>query len=115
MFSVYKTVHPPTGIDNSVFCNFLDENELNLITSTANRLQVYRLNQSSLAEPQIISANFNKQQSVPTYNAKNKLKLECVENFTFYGQISSIKSCRYRKSMSKDALIIAFADAKVFH
>jgi cleavage and polyadenylation specificity factor subunit 1 len=112
MFSVYKTVHPPTGIDNSLFCNFLDENELNLITSSANRLQVYRLNQSSL-EPQTINAN--KQPPASSNNAKNKLKLEYVEQFTFYGQISSIKSCRYRKSMTKDALIIAFADAKVYH
>ncbi len=93
MFSVYKTVHPPTSIENSVYCHFINSHEQNLITSSANRLQVYRL--------------------IADYSSSSKkLKLECIETFTLYGHICSIKSCRYG-NMTKDALIIAFADAKV--
>jgi cleavage and polyadenylation specificity factor subunit 1 len=93
MFSVYKTVHPPTGIDNSVYCYFINNHEQNLITSSANRLQVYRLNADYAS-------------------SSKKLKLECLETYTLHGQICSIKACRYG-NMTKDALIIAFADAKV--
>jgi cleavage and polyadenylation specificity factor subunit 1 len=92
MFSVYKTVHPPTGIDNSVHCYFINSNEQNLITSSANRLNVYRL--------------------VPDPMNSTKSKLECVETYYLFGHICSIKPCRYG-NMNKDALVIAFADAKV--
>ena len=94
MFSVYKTVHPPTGIDNSVYCYFINQGEPNLITSSANRLSIYRLNED------------------PSSSNNAKLKLECVETFTLHGQICAIKPCRYG-NMTKDALIIAFANAKV--
>lgn len=93
MFTLYKTVHPPTGIDCSVYCSFLSPREHNLITASGNKLQVYRFN----FDP----------------NSKsNKLKLECFDTFCFYGTICAIKSCRYG-SMQKDALVIAFSDAKV--
>jgi len=92
MFSVYKTVHPPTGVENSIYCNFLGPNERNLITSSTNRLQVYRL----------INEN----------SKSKKLKLECMETFYLFGNISSMASCRYGP-MNKDALILAFDDAKV--
>lgn len=92
MFSVYKTVHPPTGIDNSVFCYFINSKEQNLIISNANRLQIFRLN--------------------PDLNKQKKQKLECIETFNFYGNIVAMKSCRYG-SMTKDALVLAFDDAKV--
>lgn len=94
MFSVYKTVHPSTGIDDSVYCNFTSPHEKNLITSSANRLTVYRLvDNADVVE-------------------EKKLKFELVQSFTLYGHISCMKSCRYG-NMTKDALILAFADAKL--
>ncbi len=93
MFGVYKSVHPPTGIESSIYCNFLGPNERNLITASTNRLQVFRLNHEN--------------------NKSKKLKLECMETFHLFGNISTMASCRYG-SMNKDALIIAFDDAKVF-
>ena len=99
MFSVYKTVHPPTGVENAIYCNFLGAKERNLITASTNRLQVYRLANESCS-----SINNNK--------SKSKLKLECIESFNLFGNISTMASCRYG-SMTKDALIIAFDDAKV--
>ena len=93
MFSVYKTVHPPTGIDLSIHCNFFNSKDQNLVIASANRLHVYKFN--------------------PDHTKNKKLKLECVETFNFYGTITAIKCCRYG-SMTKDALILVFSDAKVF-
>lgn len=93
MFTVFKTVHPPTGIDCSVYCNFLSAKEQNLITASGSKLQVYRFN-------------------VDPNSKANKLKLECFETFNFYGTICCMKSCRYGL-MQKDALVLAFSDAKV--
>jgi len=92
MFSIYKTVHPPTGIENALFCNFINSKDRNLITTSANILQVYRLN--------------------PDDNKSKKLKFECIESFTLFGNVSTLASCRYG-SMTKDALILAFDDAKI--
>lgn len=93
MFTLYKTVHPPTGIDCSVYCSFLSSKENNLITSSGNKLQIYRFHNDTKA-------------------GSNKLKLECFDTFYFYGTICCMKPCRYG-TMQKDALIIAFADAKI--
>ena len=92
MFSVYKTVHPPTCIDISVSCYFLNSKEQNLIIASANKLQIFKFN--------------------PDQNKNKKLKLECVETYNLYGTILAMKSCRYGP-MTKDALILVFADAKV--
>lgn len=94
MFGVYKSVHPPTGIESSIYCNFLGPNERNLLTASKNRLQVFRLNHEN--------------------EKSKKLKLECMETFHFFGNISTMASCRYGP-MNKDALIIAFDDAKVLN
>lgn len=93
MFSIYKTVHQPTGIENAIFCNFINPKDRNLITAAANVLQVYRLNAED--------------------NKSKKLKFECIETFTLFGNVSTMASCRYG-SMVKDALILAFDDAKVY-
>lgn len=98
MFTLYKTVHPPTGIDCSVYCSFLSSKEHNLITASGNKLQIYRFHGDQQQKQQIKPAS--------------KLKLECFDTFYFYGTICCMKPCRYG-SMQKDALVIAFADAKV--
>ena len=93
MYSVHKTVHQPTGIDGAIHCNFLGPKEDNLITFSANRLQVYRV-------------------CTDTRQNSRKTKLEFIESFYLYANIIDLKPCRYG-SMKKDALILAFADAKV--
>lgn len=101
MFTLYKTVHPPTGIDCSVYCSFLSAKEHNLITASGNKLQIYRFHTSE-----------QQQSKGESSSSSSKLKLECFDTFYFYGTICCMKACRYG-SMQKDALIIAFADAKV--
>ena len=46
------------------------------------------------------------------YTESKKLKFECIETFTLFGNVNAMASCRYG-SMMKDALILAFDDAKV--
>lgn len=99
MHSIYKTIHSPSAIDNSVFCYFRSSSENNLITSNANRLNVYRF--YTFKEPC---------ENNQTKSSLNKLEL--VESFLLFGTVSSIKSCRYG-NMNKDSLIIAFKDAKL--
>ncbi len=94
MYNLYKTVHSPTSVDHAVYCNFLNAHEENLITANVNRLHVYKLN-----------SEYDKQSS-------RKLKFECLKTFTLFGNVSAIAKCRYG-SMNKDALILAFMDAKL--
>lgn len=43
MYALYKQLHPPTGVEYSVCCNFFDHSEKNLVTAGVNQIQVYRL------------------------------------------------------------------------
>lgn len=93
MFSLFKTAHAPTAVDLAVNCSVLGAHENNLVTASGNKLQIYRFKFDPAAK-------------------SSKLKLECFDSFYFYGSICGLKACRYG-SMQKDALVIAFADAKV--
>lgn len=89
MFSIFKTIHPPTGIEHAVWARFLSPLENHLILSSANHLYVYRIH--------------------PTTT-----KFECLHTFVLWGNIISITSCRLQASNpSKEALFLAFADAKL--
>jgi cleavage and polyadenylation specificity factor subunit 1 len=94
-YSLFKTLHSPTGVENAIYCNFLNEKDQNLITSSANYLQIYRLNSELLDK-----------------TTNRKLKFECIQNIQLFGTISSMAKCRY-SNMKKDAIIITFIDAKV--
>jgi cleavage and polyadenylation specificity factor subunit 1 len=86
MFSVFKTIHPPTGIEHAVWARFLSPLESNLILSSANYIYVYRLTNSTS-------------------------KFECLHTFTLWGNICSMTTCRLNSP--KDALFLSFMDAKL--
>ena len=90
MFSIYKTIHPPTGIEHAVWARFLSPSENNLILSSANHLFIYRV-------------------------TGHPSKLECIHTFVLWGNICSITPCRLNSSSmaSKDALFLSFMDAKL--
>ncbi len=44
MYAIHKQVHPPTGVELSLYCNFLSATEKNLVIAGVNQLHVYRLN-----------------------------------------------------------------------
>jgi len=43
MYAIYKQLHPPTGIEHCVYCNFINATELNLVVAAVNQIHVYRL------------------------------------------------------------------------
>lgn len=89
MFTIYKTIHPPTGIEHAVWARFLSPVENNLILSSANQLFVYRLTGSPK-------------------------KFECLHTFTLWGNVCTMTPCRLNPSTSlKEALFLSFMDAKL--
>lgn len=47
MYAVYKQAHPPTGLEFSMYCNFFNNSERNLVVAGTSQLYVYRLNRDS--------------------------------------------------------------------
>lgn len=47
MYSIYRQLHPTTGIEHCIYCNFIDIEEKNLVIASINQLHVYRLNQEA--------------------------------------------------------------------
>lgn len=90
MFSIFKTIHPPTGIEHAVWARFLSPLENNLILSSANHLYIYRINNQTT-------------------------KFECLHTFVIWGNICSITPCHFSSSLipTKDALFLSFMDAKL--
>lgn len=43
VFLAYRPFHPPTGIEHSVFANFTSSGATNLITTTANLLDIHTI------------------------------------------------------------------------
>ncbi|CAF1195327.1 unnamed protein product [Adineta ricciae] len=87
MFSIYKTIHPPTSIEHAVWACFISPVENNLLLTSANHLYVYRIN-------------------------KQTNKLDCLHTFVLWGNICTITPCR-AGSLTKDALFLSFMDAKL--
>lgn len=44
VYALYRQLHPVTGLEHCVYCNFIDIHEKNLVVAGTNQLQVYRLN-----------------------------------------------------------------------
>ena len=47
MYAVYKQAHPPTGLEFSMYCNFFNNSERNLVVAGTSQLYVYRLYRDS--------------------------------------------------------------------
>ena len=109
MYSLNKQIHPPTVVEHSVYCNFYSDNERNLIVGGSNQLKIYRLISSTKNED-VTSIENNDKQSASSDN--NKIKLECIQSFSFFGEITSINFVRLNKNV-RDSVIITFAEAKL--
>lgn len=51
MYAVYKQAHPPTGLEFSMYCNFFNNSERNLVAAGTSQLYVYRLNRDAEVGP----------------------------------------------------------------
>jgi len=106
MFSLFKEVHPPTSIDHSVKCHFFNDQEINLVTAGAAKLNVYKLYD--------IEEDATKS-DVPGFTdhyVRKKKKLEQVASYSFFGNIINMQVVRLG-SNTRDSLLLAFKDAKL--
>ncbi|XP_032830400.1 cleavage and polyadenylation specificity factor subunit 1 isoform X1 [Petromyzon marinus] len=103
MYSVHRKVHPPTGLEHAVYCHFFSSQERNLVVAGGSQLQIYRL----IHDTESVSKG-----DKPTDGKPRKDKLEFMSSFSLFGNIMSMASVRLSGS-SRDALLLAFMDAKL--
>ncbi|XP_019876681.2 cleavage and polyadenylation specificity factor subunit 1 [Aethina tumida] len=103
MFSICKQTHPATGIEHAISCYFFNKSERSLVTAAANIIKVFRL------IPDIDSKSRSDRYSefFPP-----KSKLECMAQYSVFGNIMSLQSVSLANS-TRDALLLAFSDAKL--
>lgn len=123
MFSICKQTHPATGVEHSLSCHFFSKAEKSLVTAGANIIKIFRL------IPDIDPRNRNErfsgtlQQSLIFFytplmvnnileTRPPKSKLECVAQYNLFGNVVSLQSINLANS-PRDALLLAFADAKL--
>ncbi|XP_071082054.1 cleavage and polyadenylation specificity factor subunit 1-like [Haliotis cracherodii] len=103
MYSVYKQIHPPTGIEHCVYCNFFNSWEKNLVIAGVNQLHVYRLNSelemSETPEEEMLADS-------------RRTRLENLATFTLFGNVMSMQTVKLAGSQ-RDALLLSFSDAKL--
>ncbi|XP_077982143.1 cleavage and polyadenylation specificity factor subunit 1-like [Glandiceps talaboti] len=104
MYALYKQIHPPTGIEHCLYCNFFSKDECNLVIAGANQLHVYSLHGDTEAS----SKSSDKAIDIKS----KKHKLEHLGSFSLFGTIMNMQSTRLAGS-SRDALCLAFQDAKL--
>ncbi|XP_061294054.1 cleavage and polyadenylation specificity factor subunit 1 isoform X1 [Bos javanicus] len=114
MYAVYKQAHPPTGLEFSMYCNFFNNSERNLVVAGTSQLYVYRLNRDSEAPTK------NDRSTDPVHflsadgkaHREHREKLELVASFSFFGNVMSMASVQLAGA-KRDALLLSFKDAKL--
>uniref|UniRef100_A0A4W5QAZ0 Cleavage and polyadenylation specificity factor subunit 1 n=1 Tax=Hucho hucho TaxID=62062 RepID=A0A4W5QAZ0_9TELE len=103
MYAVYRQAHSPTAIEFSVYCNFISNEEKNLVVAGTSQLYVYR----------IIHDVENASKTDKSTDAKSrKEKLEQVACFSLFGNVMSMASVQL-VGANRDALLLSFKDAKL--
>lgn len=100
MYAIYKQLHPPTGVEHCVYCNFFSSSEQNLVITAVNQIHVYRLSYE------------NEVSAEEAIKDTTKQKLECLASFSLFGNVMSMKSVRL-PGAQRDALLLGFSDAKL--
>ncbi|KAM9689606.1 cleavage and polyadenylation specificity factor subunit 1 isoform 3-T3 [Dama dama] len=106
MYAVYKQAHPPTGLEFSMYCNFFNNSERNLVVAGTSQLYVYRLNRDSEAPTK------NDRSTEGKAHREHREKLELVASFSFFGNVMSMASVQLAGA-KRDALLLSFKDAKL--
>ncbi|XP_054947288.1 cleavage and polyadenylation specificity factor subunit 1-like [Physeter macrocephalus] len=106
MYAVYKQAHPPTGLEFSMYCNFFNNSERNLVVAGTSQLYVYRLNRDAEVPTK------NDRSAEGKAHREHREKLELVASFSFFGNVMSMASVQLAGA-KRDALLLSFKDAKV--
>uniref|UniRef100_A0A8C5PCC4 RSE1/DDB1/CPSF1 first beta-propeller domain-containing protein n=1 Tax=Leptobrachium leishanense TaxID=445787 RepID=A0A8C5PCC4_9ANUR len=103
MYAVYRQAHPPTGLEFSMYCNFFNNTEKNLVVAGTSQLYVYRLNPDSES-----SSKGDRGGDVKGHREK----LELMASFSFFGNVMSMASVQLAGA-KRDALLLSFKEAKL--
>ncbi|XP_057671339.1 cleavage and polyadenylation specificity factor subunit 1 [Diorhabda carinulata] len=103
MFSICRQSHPATGVEHAISCYFFNKVEKCLVTAGTNILKVYRL------VPDVDARSRSERYS--EFHPP-KSKLECMAQYTLFGNIMSIQNVSLA-SFQRDALLLGFSDAKL--
>ncbi|KAH9502918.1 Cleavage and polyadenylation specificity factor subunit 1 [Bulinus truncatus] len=106
MHCMFKQIHPPTGIEHSVYAHFFTWEEKNLIVAGVNQLHVYRLN----SEPELVRPDG--QIIADDNTTEKKTRLECLASYSLFGNIQSLAAVKLAGA-SRDVLLLSFLDAKL--
>uniref|UniRef100_A0A6Q2Y7M7 Cleavage and polyadenylation specificity factor subunit 1 n=1 Tax=Esox lucius TaxID=8010 RepID=A0A6Q2Y7M7_ESOLU len=101
MYAVYRQAHSPTAIEFSVYCNFISNEEKNLVVAGTSQLYVYRI----IHDVEVKSGEFGDVKA-------RKEKLEQVASFSLFGNVMSMASVQL-VGANRDALLLSFKDAKL--
>ncbi|XP_060798374.1 cleavage and polyadenylation specificity factor subunit 1 isoform X2 [Neoarius graeffei] len=103
MYAVFRQAHHPTAVEFSVYCNFISNEEKNLVVAGTSQLYVYR----------IIHDYESSIKSEKSSDGKSrKEKLEQVASFSLFGNVMSMASVQL-VGTNRDALLLSFKDAKL--
>uniref|UniRef100_A0A674APV8 Cleavage and polyadenylation specificity factor subunit 1 n=1 Tax=Salmo trutta TaxID=8032 RepID=A0A674APV8_SALTR len=106
MYAVYRQAHSPTAIEFSVYCNFISNEEKNLVVAGTSQLYVYRIIHD------VENASKTDKSPGMSKTAFRKEKLEQVACFSLFGNVMSMASVQL-VGANRDALLLSFKDAKL--
>jgi len=101
IYAFHRQLHPPTGVEQALLCNFYSSHEKNLVLADVNQLSVYRINHNVEIKPH--------EKMDPS---RRKPKLELVASFSLFGNIISMQAVRLAGA-SRDSLLVSFREAKL--
>ncbi|KAF7493374.1 Cleavage and polyadenylation specificity factor subunit 1 [Sarcoptes scabiei] len=129
MYAICKVVHPSNQVEHSIYCNFYNYNEKNLITAGLNQLKVYRLirinedvdrvgkDKIDDIDDDTKSDTFD-QDDLFDIDVKNhfknvdNVKLVCLQTFQLNANIEALNSVSFF-GYNRDCMLLAFNDAKL--
>ena len=115
VYALYRQVHPVTTIEHCICCNFVDDDQKNLVVAGTNLIQVYRLNSDAEASQKdaVTAAKSQEKLLDKTHDGRSRrIRLEFVCSFQLCGNIVSMQSVRLAGA-ELDSILISFADAKL--
>lgn len=98
-YAIYKQFQIPTAVDFCIKAHVISENELNLVLSKGNLLQIYNIKRNKIINNEDIQN-------------KKIANLELFLEKKLFGNIESLNAIRL-KGKNRDSLIISFKEAKV--
>lgn len=93
LYSMYKEILPPSGVELAIKANFTNNNELNLIISKGNLLEIYDIHQVKMKSFDNSVPDMN-EDSLKLRDELKECKLSLRYSYKLNGSVTSMKSIR---------------------